>query len=73
MVGAQPAIEIVAKEDKVSLMDHEAGTLIEEIVEDAMVVPRRISEAWKPQLIDGLPDAFCGKTKNLCRQFKWPI
>jgi anthranilate synthase component 1 len=54
-------------------MDHEAGTLIEEIVEDAMVVPRRISEAWKPQLIDGLPDAFCGKTKNLCRQFKWPI
>ncbi|KAI5574815.1 hypothetical protein POPTR_010G190600v4 [Populus trichocarpa] len=60
VVGAQPAIEIVAKEDKVSLMDHEAGTLIEEIVEDAMVVPRRISEAWKPQLIDGLPDAFCG-------------
>ncbi|KAJ6720558.1 AMINOBENZOATE/ANTHRANILATE SYNTHASE [Salix viminalis] len=60
VVGAQPAIEIVAKEDKVSIMDHEAGTLTEEIVEDAMMVPKRISEAWKPQLTDGLPDAFCG-------------
>lgn len=60
VVGAQPAIEIVAKEDKVSIMDHEAGTLTEEIVEDAMMVPKRISEVWKPQLTDGLPDAFCG-------------
>lgn len=73
MVGAQPAIEIVAKEDKVSIMDHEAGTLTEEIVEDAMMVPERISEAWKPQLTDGLPDAFCGKTSNLCEQLKWLI
>ena len=42
-------------------MDHEEGSLAEELVEDPMVIPRRISEGWKPQLIDELPDTFCGK------------
>ncbi|KAK3228662.1 hypothetical protein Dsin_000543 [Dipteronia sinensis] len=60
VVGAQPVMEIVAKENKVTIMDHEKGTLVEEFVEDPMVIPRRISEEWKPQLIDDLPDAFCG-------------
>ncbi|CAM8913712.1 unnamed protein product [Rhodiola kirilowii] len=60
VVGAQPALEVVAKENKVTVMDHEEGSLTEELVEDPMMVPRRISEGWKPQLIDGLPDAFIG-------------
>ena len=45
-------------------MDHEEGSLTEELVEDPMVIPRRISEGWKPQLIDELPGIFCGK--KLC-------
>ncbi|KAF8028309.1 hypothetical protein BT93_E1042 [Corymbia citriodora subsp. variegata] len=60
VVGAQPAIEIVAKENKVTIVDHEKGHLTEEVVDDPMTIPRRISETWKPQLIDDLPDAFCG-------------
>ncbi|XP_022765024.1 anthranilate synthase alpha subunit 1, chloroplastic [Durio zibethinus] len=60
VVGAQPTMEIVAKENKVMVMDHEDGCLTEEVVEDPMLIPRRISETWKPQLIDDLPDAFCG-------------
>ncbi|GLT31454.1 hypothetical protein SLA2020_061890 [Shorea laevis] len=60
VVGAQPSVEIVAKENKVIVMDHEEGSLTEEFVEDPMMVPRKISESWKPQLIDDLPDAFCG-------------
>ncbi|GLT92983.1 hypothetical protein SLE2022_107920 [Rubroshorea leprosula] len=60
VVGAQPTIEIVAKENKVILMDHEQGSSTEEFVEDPMVIPRRISESWKPQFIHELPDAFCG-------------
>lgn len=59
-VGAQPTIEIVAKENMVTIMDHEKGSRTEEIVEDPMVVPRRIMEGWKPQMIDELPEAFCG-------------
>ncbi|KAL6126729.1 hypothetical protein ACLB2K_074774 [Fragaria x ananassa] len=60
IVGAQPAMEIVAKENKVTVLDHEAGSSIEQFVEDPMVVPKRISDNWKPQLIDELPDTFCG-------------
>ncbi|KAH7542265.1 hypothetical protein FEM48_Zijuj02G0055100 [Ziziphus jujuba var. spinosa] len=60
IVGAQPSIEIVAKENMVTIMDHEEGCRTEEIVEDPMSIPRRIMEGWAPQLIDELPDAFCG-------------
>ncbi|KAL6128116.1 hypothetical protein ACLB2K_071472 [Fragaria x ananassa] len=60
IVGAQPAMEIVAKENKVTVLDHEAGSSIEQFVEDPMAVPKRISDNWRPQLIDELPDAFCG-------------
>ncbi|KAJ7964153.1 Anthranilate synthase alpha subunit [Quillaja saponaria] len=60
VIGAQPAIEIVAKENMVTIMDHKEGRRTEEIVEDPLVVPRRIMEGWTPQLIDELPEAFCG-------------
>lgn len=61
MVGAQPTMEILAKENKVTIMDHDSGKLTEKIVEDPMTVARSISEEWKPQLTADLPDAFCGK------------
>lgn len=54
-------MEIVAKENKVTVMDHVKGTKTTEEVEDPMMIPRRISETWKPQLIDDLPDVFCGE------------
>ncbi|XP_011032136.1 PREDICTED: anthranilate synthase alpha subunit 2, chloroplastic-like isoform X2 [Populus euphratica] len=60
VVGAQPRMEIVAKENMVTIMDHYDGRRMEEIVEDPMEVPRKIMEGWKPQLIDELPEAFCG-------------
>ncbi|XP_057431740.1 anthranilate synthase alpha subunit 1, chloroplastic-like [Lotus japonicus] len=60
VVGAQPTVEVVAKENKVTIMDHESGHLTEETVDDPMTIPRRISEGWKPYLTDELPDAFCG-------------
>ncbi|EYU45742.1 hypothetical protein ABFS82_O000500 [Erythranthe guttata] len=60
VIGAQPTMEIVAKENMVTIVDHHEGRRTEEFVEDPMVVPRRIMEKWKPQRIDELPDAFCG-------------
>lgn len=42
-------------------MDHREGCRTEEIVEDPMTVPRRIMEGWTPQLVDELPEAFCGR------------
>lgn len=61
MIGAQPTMEIVAKESMVTIMDHRKGKRTEEIVEDPMVVPRRIMEGWTPQRVDELPEAFCGE------------
>ncbi|XP_058774946.1 anthranilate synthase alpha subunit 2, chloroplastic-like [Vicia villosa] len=60
VVGAQPCMEIVAKKNRVTIMDHEEGLKTEEIALDPLVIPRRIMEKWKPQLIDDLPEAFCG-------------
>ncbi|KAA8534095.1 hypothetical protein F0562_031712 [Nyssa sinensis] len=60
VVGAQPAIEIVAKENAVTIVDHGNGSVTEQVVDDPMTIPRSISESWKPQLMDDLPDAFCG-------------
>ncbi|XP_063950403.1 anthranilate synthase alpha subunit 2, chloroplastic isoform X2 [Daucus carota subsp. sativus] len=53
-------MEIVAKENVVTIMDHRKGKRTEEIAEDPMAVPRRIMECWTPQLVDELPEAFCG-------------
>ncbi|GMN23803.1 hypothetical protein TIFTF001_000268 [Ficus carica] len=60
VVGAQPTMEIIAKENMVTILDHEDGCRTEEIVEDPMTVPRRLMEEWIPQLVDDLPEAFCG-------------
>ncbi|KAL9367922.1 hypothetical protein Peur_039121 [Populus x canadensis] len=54
VIGAQPSMEIVAKENMVTIMDNYEGRRREEIVEDPMEVPRRIMEGWKPQFIDEL-------------------
>ena len=51
-------MEIIAKENKVTIMDHETGSLTKEFVEDPMVISKRISEHWKPQLINELPGTF---------------
>lgn len=61
MVGAQPTMEITAKENKVTILDHDSGKVTEKVVEDPMTVARSISEEWQPQLTGDLPDAFCGK------------
>ncbi|KAL2555674.1 Anthranilate synthase alpha subunit 1 [Forsythia ovata] len=60
VVGAHPTMEIVAKENKVTVLDHESGKMTERVVQDPMMIPRSISEDWRPQLIEELPDAFCG-------------
>lgn len=61
MVGSHPKVEIVAKENKVTILDHESGTVTEKFVEDPMTIPRSLSEGWRPQLVEELPDAFCGE------------
>ncbi|KAL8218122.1 hypothetical protein R6Q57_021495 [Mikania cordata] len=60
VVGSDPTIEIIAKENNVTITDHGKGSLIQKVVDDPMEVPKSLSETWKPQLVDSLPDTFCG-------------
>lgn len=57
-------MEIVSKENMVSIVDRVLGLRTEEFVDDPMVIPQRIMEGWSPQFMDELPDVFCG---NLSR------
>lgn len=62
VVGAQPSMEIVAKEHNVTILDHQTGKLTQKTVQDPMTIPASISNGWKPGLIDDeLPDTFCGE------------
>ncbi|KAL5218049.1 hypothetical protein ABZP36_018733 [Zizania latifolia] len=60
VIGAQPAMEIVAKANHVTVMDHEMKSRSEQFAPDPMKIPRSIMEQWNPEIVDGLPDAFCG-------------
>ncbi|CAN6301458.1 unnamed protein product [Urochloa humidicola] len=60
MVGAHPVMEIVAKEHRVTIMDHEKGQVTEQVVDDPMQVPRSMMEGWHPQQIEELPESFSG-------------
>ncbi|KAK9063384.1 hypothetical protein SSX86_017254 [Deinandra increscens subsp. villosa] len=60
VVGSNPSIEIIAKEKSVTIVDHEKGSLTQKVVDDPMEIPETLSGSWKPQLLDGLPDTFCG-------------
>ncbi|KAJ4977912.1 hypothetical protein NE237_008692 [Protea cynaroides] len=60
VVGTEPAVEIIAQERRVTIIDHQDGRKTEEFVDDLMGIPQRIMEGWTPQLIHQLPDTFCG-------------
>jgi hypothetical protein len=54
-------MEIVAKANQVTVMDHEKKSKKEHDVSDPMTIAREVMEQWNPQITDDLPDAFCGK------------
>ncbi len=64
MVGAQLSMEIVAKENQITVLDHEEGTWIEKTSEDPLGEPSEIASNWQPVPIDGLPEVFCGESPN---------
>ncbi|KAI3778145.1 hypothetical protein L2E82_07194 [Cichorium intybus] len=79
VIGAQPTMEIVAKENMVTVMDHQEGRKTEEFVEDPMVVPRSIMEQWSGRAAVQMKNAlyvtggFDGKSYSSLdpREKKW--
>ena len=47
-MGAQPALEVLAKQHEVTLIDHMAGTRTVSHEEDPLSVPQRLGAAWRP-------------------------
>jgi anthranilate synthase component 1 len=60
MVGAQLSMEIVAKENQITVLDYEEDTWVEKTSEDPLGEPSEIASNWQPVPIDGFPDVFCG-------------
>ncbi|KAF5182889.1 Anthranilate synthase alpha subunit 1 protein [Thalictrum thalictroides] len=60
-VGHEPVMEILAKENRVTIIDHDEGLKREEFVDDPMKIPERIMKGWIPMQVHELPDFFCGK------------
>jgi anthranilate synthase component 1 len=64
MVGAQLSMEIVAKENQITVLDYEEDTWVEKTSEDPLGEPSEIASNWQPVPIDGFPDVFCGESPN---------
>src|SRR5690606_22436023 len=57
-LGAQPAVEVVARQDEVRVIDHRRGTEEVSCEHNPLDVPRRLSEKWtsaRPQAAFALP------------------
>lgn len=46
-LGAQPAIEVIAKQDQVTIIDNVKGTSKTTTEQDPLAVPKRITKCWK--------------------------
>ena len=59
-LGSRPYMEVVAKEGKVTVLDHLRGTREKTDESDPITVAGTISERWNPCKPKGLPDCFAG-------------
>ena len=66
-MGANPTIEIVAKQNLVTVINHRDGLRTEEFTEDPLMVPQRITKSWVPVCLDELPEVFCGIATWICK------
>ncbi|KAJ9511440.1 hypothetical protein QJQ45_029898 [Haematococcus lacustris] len=59
-VGAMPALEVVATQNQVVVLDHERGSRQVSTEADPMQVPEALSRNWRPALLEGVPAVFTG-------------
>lgn len=59
-VGAMPALEVVAKGHKVTVLNHLSGSRKVSTEDDPMEVPVQLSRNWRPAAVEGLPAVFTG-------------
>ncbi|KAH9626717.1 hypothetical protein KSS87_017416 [Heliosperma pusillum] len=60
VIGANPAMEIIAMENSVTIMNHLEGWRTQEHSEEPMMIAQTITEKFYPRHMDELPEVFCG-------------
>jgi anthranilate synthase component 1 len=66
MLGAQPALEVVARGHDVTVHDRRAGTSRTVHADDPLQSIRAIGARWKPHAIDPMPACFHGGWVGYC-------
>jgi hypothetical protein len=57
-------MEIIGKENRITILNHEKGTREERVSEDPLNEPTAMAANWEPVKVDGLPDVFCGNVAS---------
>ena len=65
-VGARPALEVIAREDQVTVVDHMAGTRTVSREADPLAVPQRLGAQWRPVTPEDMPPVFTGGWVGYC-------
>ena len=61
-VGAQPALEVVARGTApVSVLHHSRGERRQVEGSDPLAVVQEISATWRPVMREDMPEGFCGE------------
>ena len=65
-IGAQPALEVLADEGTVTILDHESQERTISNEQDPLDTVIAISRQWNPVPIEGLPKVFTGGWSGYC-------
>ena len=57
LLGSQPSLEVIARRDKVTVIDHARGTSENTTEADPLSVPHRLCASWRPVAAPGGPGA----------------
>lgn len=60
LLGAQPALEVVAREHEVRVIDRRGGGEVASRRDDPLAVPREMSAGWRVARVAGVPGCFVG-------------
>lgn len=60
LLGAMPAMEVIATQSQVTILDHIRGHRETREEKDPVEVPVRLSRNWRPAHEEGLPSVFTG-------------
>ena len=65
-MGAWPALEVIAKQQEVTVIDHQGHQRTVTTEADPLGVPERIGSNWRPVAVEGLPAEFTGGWVGYC-------